>query len=97
MRQGEFEALRHQLLDVWTLDLIVTLQLNNPQDMDRPESGTVPGCHVLIQCLHRVGPGHLAIFFVHVMRARAGIVADPDAEILDFHGPLFVDLREGDV
>jgi hypothetical protein len=39
--------------------------------------------------------GHLTVLLVHVVGAGAGIVADPDTEVLDLLGALLVDL--GDV
>lgn len=47
--------------------------------------------HILIQRLDGIRPAHLAILLVHIVGARPGIVADPDAEVLDLEGPLLVD------
>jgi hypothetical protein len=60
--------------------------------MNRPESSAVAGCHILVECFDCIGPGHLAVFFVHVVRAGAGVVTDPDAEVLNFHGAFLMDL-----
>ena len=60
--------------------------------MDGPEPGTMTGSHVLIQGSNGVGAGHLTVLLVHVVGARARVVADPDTEVLDLGGPLLVDL-----
>lgn len=46
--------------------------------------------------LDGVGAGELAVLFVHVVRARARVVADPDAKVLDLHGSLLKDLVDRD-
>lgn len=60
--------------------------------VDGPETGTVAGSHVLVESLHSLGPGHLAVLLVHVVGAGARVVADPNAEVLDLKGVLLVDL-----
>lgn len=92
MRKRKFETLGDELLDVGTLDLFDALQFDDAQDVDGPEAGSVAGCHVLVEGRHGVGARHFSVFFVHVVGAGARVVADPDAEVLDFHGALFVDL-----
>ena len=62
-------------------------------DVDRPEAGTVPGGHVLVERLDGVGAGELTELLVHVVRAGARVVADPDTEVLDLERLLFVNLR----
>jgi hypothetical protein len=52
--------------------------------------------HILVQGLDRVRPAHLTILLVHVVGARAGVIADPDAEVLDLEWALLVDDVEGD-
>ena len=52
--------------------------------VNRPEPGTMPRRHVLVQCVHSFRPRHLPILLVHVVRSRARVVADPDTEVLDF-------------
>jgi hypothetical protein len=58
-----------------------------------PESRSVSRSHVLVQRLHRVRSRHLPVLLVHVVGSRARVVADPDAEVLDFHGAFLVDLN----
>lgn len=60
--------------------------------MDGAEAGTVAGSHVLVEGLDRVRAGELAELLVHVVRARARVVADPDAEDLDLKRLLLEDL-----
>lgn len=61
--------------------------------VDGPEAGTVAGSHVLVHGLDGLGAGHLAVLLVHVVGTGAGVVADPDAEVLDLEGVLLVDLQ----
>lgn len=60
--------------------------------MDRPEASTVTGRHVGVESLDGIGSGQLTVLLVHVVRARAGVVADPDTEVLDLQGVLLRDL-----
>lgn len=60
--------------------------------MDGPEAGTVAGGHVGVESLDGVGAGHLAVLLVHVVGAGAGVVAEPDTEVLDLEGVLLLDL-----
>jgi len=60
--------------------------------VDRAETGTVAGSHVLVQSLDGLGTAHLTELLVHVVGTGAGVVADPDTEVLDLKGALLVDL-----
>lgn len=60
--------------------------------MDGPEAGAVTGGHVLVHGLDGVGAGHVTVLLVHVVGAGAGVVADPDTEVLDLERVLLVDL-----
>jgi hypothetical protein len=60
--------------------------------VDGAETGTVTGSHVLVESLNSVGAGHLAELLVHVVGAGAGVVTDPDTEVLDLEGTLLIDL-----
>ena len=93
VRQRELEVLGQKLLDVGAADVLGLLNLNDLEDVDRPEAGTVTGGHVLVEGLDGVGAGHLTVLTVHVVSAGAGVVADPDANVLDLEGVLLVDLR----
>jgi hypothetical protein len=53
----------------------------------------VTGGHVLVEGLDGVGTGHLTVLTVHVVGTGAGVVADPDANVLDLERVLLVDLR----
>lgn len=61
--------------------------------MDGPEAGTVAGSHVGVEGLDGVDSGQLTVLLVHVVRTRAGVVSEPDTEVLDLLGVLLVDLR----
>ena len=58
-----------------------------------PETRTMEGRHALIKSRNRITSGHLAVLLVHVVRARAGVVANPDTEVLDLLRLLLGDLQ----
>ena len=60
--------------------------------MDRPETSTVTGSHVLVQRLDGVRTAKLTELLVHVVGTRARVVAEPNAEVLDLQRLLLVDL-----
>lgn len=60
--------------------------------VDRPEPGSMPGGHILVESLDGVGAGQFTVFFVHVVGATTRVITDPDAEVLNFQGSLLVDL-----
>jgi hypothetical protein len=60
--------------------------------VDRPEAGAMPGSHVLVQALDGISAAEVTELLVHVVGTRAGVVTEPDAEVLDLQGLLFVDL-----
>lgn len=51
--------------------------------MDRPEASAVASGHVLVEGLDGVRAAELTELLVHVVGTRAGVVAEPDAEVLD--------------
>jgi len=61
--------------------------------VDGPETRTVTGGHVLVHGLDGVGAGHVAVLLVHVVGAGAGVVADPDAKVLDLLRALLMNLQ----
>jgi len=92
VREGELEVLGKQLLDVRAADVGGLLDLDNLEDVDRPESGTVAGSHVLVEGVDSLGTRHLTVFLVHVVGTGARVVTDPDTKVLDLGGPLLMDL-----
>lgn len=60
--------------------------------MNLPETGTVAGSHVRVQSINGVVAAHLTVLLVHVVSARARVVAEPDAKVLDLLGVFLVDL-----
>ena len=62
--------------------------------MDRPETRTVAGGHILVEGLDGVCTAELTELLVHVVSAATGVVADPDAEVLDLQGLLLLNLEE---
>lgn len=61
--------------------------------VDRPKSGSVPGCHVLVESFYRVCPRHLSVFLVHIVGARSRVVPNPYTEVLNLLRALLVDLE----
>ena len=58
-----------------------------------PEASTVAGSHVLIEGLDGIRTAELTELLVHVVGTRAGVVAEPDTEVLDLQGLLLVNLE----
>ena len=52
----------------------------------------MPRSHILVEALHGSNTRELAELLVHVVRARARVVAQPDTEVLDLERALLVDL-----
>lgn len=94
MRQREFEVLREQLLNVRSSDVVRLLHLNDLQDVNGSEARPVTGSHILIHGFNSVAASHFAVLFVHVVGARAGVVAKPNPEILHLHRVLLMDLSK---
>jgi hypothetical protein len=61
--------------------------------VDRPEAGTVTSSHVLVQRVHGICTGKVAVLLVHVVRSGTGIVTDPDTEVLHLERLLLKDLK----
>jgi hypothetical protein len=60
--------------------------------LNLPEARSVTGGHILVKGIDGGNTGHLTVLLVHVVSAGAGVVADPDTEVLDLLGALLVDL-----
>ena len=60
--------------------------------MNGTETGTVTGSHVLVQCLDSIRASELPELLVHVVGARARVIAQPDTEVLDLQWALLADL-----
>jgi hypothetical protein len=61
--------------------------------VDGAEAGTVTGSHVLVQRLDGISSAELTELLVHVVGAGAGVVTQPDTEVLDLGGTLLGDLQ----
>lgn len=92
VRKGELETRSHELLDVRTLDILGLLDLGDLENVDRGETGTVAGSHVLVERLGGLGARKRTELLVHVVGTRARVVSEPDSEVLDLEGLLLVDL-----
>ena len=62
--------------------------------VDRPETRTVAGSHVLVERLDGVRTAELTELLVHVVGTGARVVAEPDTEVLDLQRLLLVNLDE---
>jgi hypothetical protein len=96
MGEREAETGRADLLDVRAADVVALEELDDAENVDRPEPGTVAGGHVGVEGIDGVGAGHLAVLLVHVVGAGARVVPDPDAKVLDLEGVLLKDLLDLD-
>jgi hypothetical protein len=61
--------------------------------VDRPETGTMPGRHVLIKTLDSVCTGQLTELFVHVVGTRPRVVPEPNPKVLHLQRLLLVNLN----
>lgn len=64
-------------------------------DLDGVGTGTVAGSHVAVALSDGTADSQVTVLAVHVVGARAGIVTQPDAEVLDLHGRRLVHLLDG--
>jgi len=96
VRKREFEFGGEELLDVWTLDIGGLFNFDDFEDMNRTEARAMSSSHVLVQGNNGISSRHLSVLFVHVVGAGAGIISDPDTEVLDFERALLMDFVQGD-
>lgn len=87
------------LLDLNDLEDLHRNLLEKPEGLrvqgayvNRPESGSMAGSHILVEAVHGIGSGQLAVLLVHVVGAGARVISDPDTEVLDLLGALLEDL-----
>lgn len=95
MGERELEAGDKDLLDVLALDVLSLLDLNNLQDVDRSEAGSVAGSHILVERVDGLTSGHSTVLLVHVVSTGARVVTDPHSKVLDLCGVLLKDLVDG--
>lgn len=62
-------------------------------DINRSGASTVTGSKVLVAGEDSVGSGELTVLLVHVVGARARVVANPDAKVLHFERLFLRNLR----
>ena len=103
--EGELEVGGHELLDVraayfsistmrriWCRVSFRSEKRRKATHVDGPEAGTVTSSHVLVHALDSISTQEVAVLLVHVVRARAGVVPEPDAKVLDLERLFLVDL-----
>lgn len=96
MGEGEAQVLLGELADVRSLDVLSLLDLDDAEDVDGPEAGTVAGGHVGVEGLDGICSGQLAVLLVHVVCTGTRVVSDPDTEVLDLEGVLLVEHLDAD-
>lgn len=57
-------------------------------------TSSVPGTHVTVALCDGATDAKVAVFAVHVVHSRTGLVTQPDAEVLDLDRALLWDLLE---
>lgn len=95
MRKRERDLGVHELVDIRTSDLFLG-NFSNLDDLDRPETSSVTGSHILIARGNSISTGKITIFFVHIVCSGTGVVTEPDTKSLDSHGFLFKDFVDRD-
>ena len=95
VREGEAELGGKELLDVRAADVGSLLNLSNLEDVNRGETGTVTGSHVLVHGLDSLGAGQRTVLLVHVVGTGSRVVSEPDTKVLDLERPLLVDGVDG--
>lgn len=87
--EGDFRV--NELEDVGTL-AVVALDDGGLDDLDAGATSPVTGSHLGVHLLNSGGEGGVTVFLVHIVGTRSGVVSDPETEVLDVVGVLFVDL-----
>jgi len=54
VRKGEFEILGKELLNVGPLNVIGLLEFDDFEDVDRPETGSMSGSHILVKSFNSI-------------------------------------------
>ena len=93
--QRKLESWLEELLDVVSAN-ILSLNFSNPNDLDRSEASTVTGSHILVAEGDSTSTSDIAVLLVHVVGARASIVAEPDAVVFYGGWLLVEDLADAD-
>ena len=91
MRKGELDFGVHELLGAGTTNVVLALDLSEPDDLDGAEASPVASSHILVQGGDGIGAGELTELLVHVVGAAAGVVPEPHTVVLDGEGLLLVD------
>lgn len=86
----------HELLGAGTTNVVLSLDLSDPDDLDGPEASPVASSHILVAGGDGVGAAELTELLVHVVGSRAGIVPQPNTKVLDVLGLLLVDDAAGE-
>ena len=91
MGKGELDARGGELLSIGAVEL-ARLEGRSADDLDGTGTASVAPGHLVVKLGHGTSELEVAVLAVHVVRARAGIVAKPDSEVLHGAGVLLHDL-----
>ena len=94
MGEGELDVLLGELHAVDAAE-VLGAEGGRPDDLDGPGTAAVAAGHLVVQLGDGASEGQVAELAVHVVRAGAGVITEPDAVVLDDAGVLLGDL--GDV
>ena len=92
VRQGELEAV---LVELLRGDALAHLggDGRSADDLDGLVARPVPARHVVVHPVNGARQRRVTVLAVHVVRAAAGVVLDPDSKVLDIAIVLLRDLR----
>lgn len=96
MRQWEFQIRFQKLLNVWSSDVILLLDLDNFEDVNRATSRSVPRSHIFVKRVNSVDPAELPVLFVHIVRSTSRVVPNPDTKVLDLQRLLLMNNVDAD-
>ena len=92
VHDGERQVVLEELTGVLTAN-ILGFNLRNLNDLQAGSAHTVAGRHFLVERIDSSVHRRLTVLLVGVVVARAGLVTDPDAEVLHSRRVGFKDLR----
>lgn len=93
VQQTELDVVGVELLGVDALGL-GGLEDGGLDDLDRRAASAVAGGEISIHLLDGASEGDVTVLLVHVVGTRAGVITDPEAEVLDVVRVLLEDLNK---
>lgn len=83
VRQSELQVLVREH-DVLVSSQLLVRHHGGLDDLDRAVASAVGSSHLLVALLHSTEESRVTVLLVHVVSARARVVAEPDAVVLHF-------------